>query len=67
MAVTSANRSGESPALDAEAAVRMLGERIDLILDGGPSPGRAASTVVRVTEGGMELLREGAIPYSELV
>lgn len=62
LAVTSANRSSKPPALDAAAATQMLQDRIDLILDGGPSPGGMASTVIRVMGSGMELLREGAIP-----
>ncbi len=49
LAVTSANRTGEPPALDAESAVRSLGETVDAILDGGPMIGNSASTVVRAT------------------
>lgn len=68
LAVTSANRSGEPPALSAADALLALGADVDLVLDDGPSPGTLASTVVRVrdTHGDdsgswLEVLREGAI------
>jgi L-threonylcarbamoyladenylate synthase len=64
--VTSANRSGAPPALTAEAARQALGERVDLILDDGPVAGGVASSVVRITAGGFDLLREGAISRSEI-
>jgi L-threonylcarbamoyladenylate synthase len=59
---TSANRSGEPDALSAADAVAALGERIDLVLDGGRAPGGRPSTVVDVTSGRPRILREGAIP-----
>ncbi len=60
--VTSANLSGNMPAISAEAALRDVGLSSDLIVDGGISPGGKASTVVRVdAENSMQILREGAI------
>jgi tRNA threonylcarbamoyl adenosine modification protein (Sua5/YciO/YrdC/YwlC family) len=58
--VTSANRSGETPAVSAEEAVRALGEHVALVLDAGPRTG-APSTVARVEDGGVRILRAGAI------
>ncbi len=58
---TSANRSGESEADDADEIERLLGESIDLILDGGPAAGGPASTVVDVTGAQPRILRAGAI------
>ena len=66
LAVTSANRSGAPPACTAAAAARMLAGRVDLVLDGGPAPGKTASTVVRIDPDGITLLREGAIPWADL-
>lgn len=60
--VTSANRSGEPPALDAAAAARALGESVDLTVDGGPSPGGVPSTVVKLADdGSFEVLRAGPV------
>jgi L-threonylcarbamoyladenylate synthase len=59
---TSANRSGEPELPDAEAIERELGDRLDLIVDGGPARGGRPSTVVDVTGESPRILREGAIP-----
>ncbi len=60
--VTSANRSGQPPALTAAAAVAAVGAEAGLALDAGPAPGGIASTVVRVGPGICEVLREGGVP-----
>lgn len=63
---TSANRSGAPPATTAaEAADGLPG--IDLVLDGGPSPGGPPSTIVRLDAGGPVLLRAGAVPWERVV
>lgn len=59
---TSANRSGEPPARTAAEAAAAIGDRVDLIVDGGSCPGGVASTVVDVTGPTPIVLREGAIP-----
>ena len=59
---TSANRSGEPEAGDAAEIERLLGDALDLVLDGGPARGGPASTVVDVTGDVPRILREGAIP-----
>ncbi len=58
---TSANRSGEPEARDADEIERLLGGSIDLVLDGGPAAGGPASTVVDVTGDEPRILRSGAI------
>jgi tRNA threonylcarbamoyl adenosine modification protein (Sua5/YciO/YrdC/YwlC family) len=63
---TSANRSGEPEARDADEIERLLGGAIDLILDGGPARGGPASTVVDVTGAEARLLRVGAIPAGDI-
>ena len=56
--VTSANISGESPAVDAQSAVEQVGRLADVVVDGGRSPGGVPSSVVRVfADGGVEILR----------
>jgi len=65
--VTSANRSGEPPACTAPDAVRAVGRFCDVALDAGPSPGGLASTVVKVDDGHVTVVREGAIPAPRIV
>lgn len=66
LAVTSANRSGDPPAISAQQVLDQLDERIEAVLDGGLSPGGTASTVVRFVDGGLTVLRAGAIPEAAL-
>lgn len=66
LATTSANRSGEPPARDAQAAAQALGNAVALILDAGPAPGGVPSTVVRMRDDRVEILREGALSREEL-
>jgi L-threonylcarbamoyladenylate synthase len=63
---TSANRSGEPEARDAGEIERLLGDSLELILDGGSSIGGPASTVVDATGEPLRILREGAIPAAEI-
>jgi tRNA threonylcarbamoyl adenosine modification protein (Sua5/YciO/YrdC/YwlC family) len=65
--VTSANHSGEPPALTAEDAVAAIGSRTDLVLDAGRVPGGVASSVVRVSANGLDVLREGALARPSLL
>ena len=64
--VTSANMSGEAPTLTAAAAIAALGSAIELVVDAGPAPGGVPSTVVKIGLGRCDVLREGAIPASEI-
>jgi len=64
--VTSANVSGETPALTAAQAVDALGPRVDVVLDAGRAPGGTPSTVVQVVNGTPNVLRDGAIPAEHL-
>lgn len=64
---TSANLSGQPPARDARSAAAVLGDRVDLILDGGPAPGGVASTVVDVTGRSPVVLRAGAIAEGDIL
>ena len=63
---TSANRSGMPPATTAEEAEDQLGSAVDLILDGGPTPGSTPSTVIDCTAQPARILREGAVTRSAL-
>lgn len=63
---TSANLSGFSACLDAGQVVEQLGERLPLILDGGASKTRLASTVVDLRGEQWRILREGPIGEGEI-
>lgn len=66
LAVTSANRSGDPPALDAHAAAASLGDQVDAIFDGGSVSGGVPSTVVRIKGKSIEILREGAVSAEKI-
>ncbi len=66
LAAPSANASGSiSPTTAAHVAVS-LGDRVPLILDGGPTPGGLESTIVAVDGDRVTLLRPGGIAAEAL-
>jgi L-threonylcarbamoyladenylate synthase len=63
---TSANRSGgRSPVSAAEVAFQM-GELVALVIDGGPARHAIESTVVDITQDGVNILRQGAVGKDEI-
>jgi L-threonylcarbamoyladenylate synthase len=58
---SSANLSGQRPAETAEEVVRIFGNQLDLVIDGGPRHGGVPSTLVDVTGPVPRLLRRGMI------
>ena len=63
---TSANLSGEPPAVELDAVRRSLGGKVKVFVDGGRLHGSAPSTVVTVDRTGIRVLRPGAISEREL-
>jgi len=63
---TSANLSGQPGASGAAEVLRTIGERVDAILDGGPTVGGLGSTVVDVSGSSFRILRQGALSRPEL-
>jgi L-threonylcarbamoyladenylate synthase len=63
---TSANISGMPAAQDAETVVKYFGDSIDLVIDGGKTPGGKPSTIADATGEDILLRREGAIEKEEL-
>ena len=61
LAAPSANSSGRITATSAEAVEADLGRRIPLIVDGGQTPVGLESTIVKVEDGRVRLLRPGGI------
>ncbi|MFN2154081.1 MAG: L-threonylcarbamoyladenylate synthase [Anaerolineae bacterium] len=66
LAVTSANISGHPSPVTAEEVEAHLGERIELIVDGGPCRGGVPSSLLDCTTSPPVLLRRGAISEEEL-
>ncbi len=58
---SSANLSGQRPAETAEEVVRIFGNQLDLVIDGGPRSGGQPSTLVDVSGSIPRLLRRGAL------
>lgn len=65
-AATSANHHGQPPLTDANIINKKMGERIRLILDGGPIINRTPSTVVDTKDNSVHFVREGNISYVEI-
>lgn len=63
---TSANRTSEPPAMTAEEAARIPGIDVDMILDGGPSPGGKPSTVLDLTGKEPKVLRPGPVTLEQI-
>ncbi|HVF24298.1 MAG TPA: L-threonylcarbamoyladenylate synthase [Anaerolineales bacterium] len=67
MAVTSANISGQASPSTAEEVLAQLNGRIDLIIDGGTTPGGVPSTLVDCSSDEIKILRAGPITLADLL
>lgn len=67
LAVTSANRSGRTPAGTAQDAHDQLGDAVEVYLDDGPRDVALRSTIVDVTRSTPHVLREGVVPAAEVL
>jgi L-threonylcarbamoyladenylate synthase len=66
LATTSANLSGRSNTTTAQEVLAQLNGRIELLLDGGKTPGGVPSTVVDCTQPEALILRQGAISADQI-
>jgi tRNA threonylcarbamoyl adenosine modification protein (Sua5/YciO/YrdC/YwlC family) len=66
LATTSANRHGEPPLTSAAEVAASFGDAVPVVLDAGVCAG-SPSTVVDCTGQDLKLLREGRIPWADLV
>jgi L-threonylcarbamoyladenylate synthase len=66
LAAPSANSSGKISATSAAAVAADLGNRIRLVVDGGPTPVGLESTIVKAEANGLRLLRPGGIAAEEI-
>jgi len=67
LAVSSANRSGDVPALDASESLAKLGQQVAVYVDAGPARGGQASSVLDLTGLAPGLLRPGPIGADQLL
>lgn len=61
---SSANTPGAPPATTIAEAIEYFGDSMDFYVDGGFMSNEKASTVIRVKDGAVEVLREGAVKLS---
>ena len=66
LTATSANRSGGSPAITASEVKGIFGDDIDMVLEGGSTPGKKSSTLIKFKGNSIECIREGCIPFTEI-
>lgn len=64
---TSANLSGGGDLLTLDEVAATLGREVDYIIRCGPAPLGVASTIVDVTTGTPQLVREGALAFDEIL
>ena len=67
IASSSANPAGHPPPVDADQVIAGLGDELDLVLDGGPCQIGQPSTILDLSGATPRILRQGAIPSSELI
>lgn len=63
---TSANRHNGQEPISAQEVQKQLGNRLSLILDGGPSPSNLPSSIIDTTQSPARVLRLGALSMAEL-
>jgi L-threonylcarbamoyladenylate synthase len=64
---TSANRSGEAATPDPDHVRRTLAADLEGLLDAGPCPGGAPSTIVDASGAVPTLIRAGAVPWERVL
>lgn len=66
IAAPSANRFGYISPTKAAHVLDQLGERVDMIIDGGPCTVGVESTIIKLDEGRSIILRPGGVPIEEI-
>lgn len=62
---SSANQPGETPAKTLEEAKQYFGETVDFYVDGGEKKHHQPSTIIRIVDDAIEIIREGAVKIDE--
>ncbi|MCX8159376.1 MAG: L-threonylcarbamoyladenylate synthase [Candidatus Saccharicenans sp.] len=63
---TSANLSGQPPVDNFSEVLKIFQGRVDILIDGGRTPGEKPSTIIDLTGAEPTCLREGKIPAEEV-
>jgi L-threonylcarbamoyladenylate synthase len=63
---TSANRSGGKTPVTAMEVIEQLGDRLEVLIDGGTLPAAGGSTVLDLTQDPPVLLRQGPVTFAQL-
>ncbi len=66
IASTSANISGEAPAIDAQQVINNFSEKIDVVLDDGYTESGKPSTIVKIRDNAYKIIRHGVIEEERL-
>ncbi len=64
---TSANISGGEDLKTLADVIDQMGSRVDYVLKCGPEPKGTGSTIIDITSGHPKLLREGAVPFDQVL
>ncbi len=67
LTATSANLSGGQECATAAEVIRLFGNRLDAVIDGGPTPGGMGSTILDITVHPPAVLRAGAVSPTEIL
>jgi L-threonylcarbamoyladenylate synthase len=67
LTATSANLTGGAPPSEARAVLQAFGDDLDAVVDAGPVPGGAPSTIVDARGDVPRLVREGAIAWAAVL
>lgn len=62
---SSANHPGEPPASTVTEAQKYFGQAVDFYADGGDLSGREPSTIIRIVDDAIEIIRQGAVKIDE--
>lgn len=62
---SSANHPGQPPATTIEQARQYFGREVDFYVDGGDLSGHLPSTIIRIVDDAIEVIRAGAVTISE--
>lgn len=65
LVTSSANTPGDPPAETIEQAKKYFGDKVDFYVDGGKISNEHSSTVIRIVDDAIEVLRQGAFKIDE--
>jgi tRNA threonylcarbamoyl adenosine modification protein (Sua5/YciO/YrdC/YwlC family) len=62
---SSCNRPGEEPAGNIDEAYKYFGKNVNAYVDGGDLSARKSSTLIRIVDDAIEVIREGSVEITE--